>query len=94
MESQKQKLYELLKDGRPHRTDEICRVVYGEGKICPTCRRREYLSLSRVGARVWDLKKDGHEINGWKDKDNSALYWYQMEVPIKIERSEQLEFCR
>jgi hypothetical protein len=68
--SQTDKLYNLLRGGSAYRTDEIVRLVYGNG-----------LSLARVGARVWDVKhKYGIEIKGWHDKENPALYWYQMEV--------------
>lgn len=68
-QSQAEKLYELLKDGKPHRTDEIQRVVYGG----------DHLGLSRVGARVFDIKKKyGVEIKGWKDKERPSLYYYQL----------------
>lgn len=70
--SQAQKLHTLLSDGLPHRTDEIVREVYGEG-----------MSLARVGARIWDIKKKyGVRIDGWHDKENAALYWYQMKEVI------------
>ena len=70
--SQTDRLYNLLLDGRPHRTDEIVREVYGPG-----------LSLSRVGARIWDIKKKyGVEICGWKDKKVPTLYWYQLKRVI------------
>lgn len=71
--SQIEKLYNLLKDGRPHRTDEIMSIVYGG----------DHLGLARVGARIWDLKKKGYEINGRKDKENMTLYWYQLEKIIE-----------
>jgi len=67
--SQKQRLLELLSDGRPHRTDEICKKVYIIDSTVPT--------LARVGARIWDLKKEGHNIAGWHDENNPKLYWYQ-----------------
>ena len=57
----------LLQDGQAHRTDEIVKKVYGEG-----------LSLARVGARIWDLKKRGYAIRGWKDPKIKTLYWYQL----------------
>jgi len=66
--SQKEKLFELLRDGEPHRTDEIVEKVYGDKR----------LSLSRVGARIHDLKIDGHNITGWKDENRPTLYWYQL----------------
>ena len=87
MLSQKEKLYNLLKDGNPHRTDEIVAKVYGG----------EHLGLARVGARIWDLKRDGYEIKGEKDKQQPTLYYYQMilsgqtrlfEMPEK-----ELTFC-
>lgn len=67
--SQTEILYNLLKDGQPHRTDEIQDKVYGGS----------HLGLARVGARIYDVKrKYGIEINGWHDEDNPRLYWYQM----------------
>jgi hypothetical protein len=71
-ESQKKKLFKLLSDGLPHNVDEIIRVVYpNEGRM---------KTPARVGARVHDIKADGHEINGWKDSKNQSIYWYQMTV--------------
>lgn len=67
--SQTEKLYELLSDGLPHRTDEIMEKIYGGS----------HLGLARVGARIYDIKKKYDvSIQGWKDKDNEALYWYQI----------------
>jgi hypothetical protein len=58
--SQRQRLYELLLDGRSHRTDEIVDKIYGSR-----------LSLTRVGARIYDVqKKYKVKIKGWHDKDN------------------------
>ncbi len=70
--SQADKLYELLKDYRPHRTDEILRVVYGS----------EHAGIARIGARIADVKsKHGVEIHGWKDPERLSLYWYQLVKP-------------
>lgn len=66
--SQADKLLALLSDGLPHRTDEIAELVYGGS----------HLGLSRIGARVYDLKKKRYDINGWKDKETPSLYWYQL----------------
>lgn len=72
--SQNEKLYDLLKDRRPHSTLEILSVVYGGS----------HLGLARVSARVWDLThgkwagKSRVEINGWHDKENPTVYWYQI----------------
>lgn len=72
--SQADLLYKLLEDGLPHRTDEIQARVYGGS----------HLGLARVGARIYDIKKK-YSVNfeGWKDKDNPALYWYQL-TPKKV----------
>jgi hypothetical protein len=75
--SQTDKLYNLLKNGQPVRTDAIMEAVYGNG----------HLGLARVGARIWDLKKKyGVQIIGFKDKEKPTLYWYQ----IKRSEPEQL----
>ena len=67
--SQTERLYDLLTDGLPHRTDEIMESVYGGS----------HLGLARIGARVFDIKRRyGVEITGWKDDQNQALYWYQL----------------
>ena len=67
--SQTQKLYNLLSDGEPHRTDQIMKVVYGDS----------HLGLARVGARIWDIKsKYNVEIESWKDKEIPSLWWYQI----------------
>ena len=66
--SQKDSLFLLLNDGEPHSTVEILEVVYGGS----------HLGLARVGARIYDLRREGYDITGWKDKENPAIYWYQM----------------
>lgn len=69
--SQKDKLIELLSDGKAHRTDQIMRVVYGG----------DHLGLARVGARIYDIKQVKKvEIESWPDADNRALHWYRMKV--------------
>lgn len=70
MKSQTERLYELLKDGQPHRTDEILEKVYGS----------EHLGIARIGARVADLREK-YEIVGYKDKDNRSLYFYRLIGP-------------
>jgi len=72
--TQVEKLERLMGDFQAHRTDEIVEKVYGPG-----------LSLARVGARIYDLRKrlpPTQTIRGWHDKGNPALYWYQV-VPIE-----------
>lgn len=67
--SQTDKLEKLLLDYRPHRTDEIMITVYG-GK---------HLGIARIGARINDLKKRGHNIpNAIRDKYHKTLFWYRI----------------
>ena len=84
MASQKTKLFNLLKDGEPHRTDEILEIVYGNNR----------LGLARIGARIYDLKKEieeqGYTITGRHDVKRS-LYWYQM---IRKEPKQQEMFVQ
>lgn len=75
MKSQVERLWTLLSDGKPHRTDQILRKVYGS----------DQLSIARIAARIWDIKKkypDLH-IKGWHDKKIASLYWYQVIFPVK-----------
>lgn len=77
MKSQTDKLYNLLKDGESHRTDEIMKKVYGN----------DHLGLARVGARIYDIKvKYGVRINGWKDENKPSLYWYQLVLENDIDK--------
>lgn len=74
--SQAQRLDDLLSDFAPHRTDEIVEKVYGSSR----------LTLARPAARVYDLKQRfGYAINGWHDKDNPSLYWYQRSYAPSIQ---------
>lgn len=50
--SQKDRLHGLLKDGVWHDTVEILGKVYGG----------DHLGLARIGARVWEIKAEGHKI--------------------------------
>jgi hypothetical protein len=75
--TQTDRLYNLLSDGKPHRTDEIQVVVYGG----------DHRGLARVGARIYDIKyKHRVTINGWHDPDNKTLYWYQIVFPDIVNR--------
>lgn len=70
--SQTERLWLLLCDGNPHRTDEILLRVYGS----------EHAGIARIGARIADVKKKHDvEIRGYKDKQNPSLYWYQADIP-------------
>jgi len=69
--SQAERLYNLLSDGRPHRTDEILARVYGSA----------HCGIARIGARIWDIKKKyGVNIKCTPDDENKTLYWYRMEI--------------
>ncbi len=57
--SQVEKLFEILKDGKPHRTDEILKKVYGNSK----------LGIARIAARTYDVKNRYLvKIDSWNDK--------------------------
>lgn len=68
--SQAEKLWNALADGKPHRTDELLKTVYGD----------DHLGLARLGARVYDIQKKHPEVEivGWHDPINARLYFYQM----------------
>ena len=67
--SQVEKLFNLLKDRQPHRTDEILKKVYGNNK----------LGIARISARVYDVKnKYLVKIESWEDTKKRTLWWYQM----------------
>jgi len=66
--SQKQRLLHLLLDYQWHSTPEILEKVYGAA----------HLGLSRIGARCYDLKTDGHDIEGKNDEVNKTIYHYRL----------------
>jgi hypothetical protein len=69
--SQTQRLYNLLLDGKPYRTDRIMELVYGGS----------HLGIARIGARKFDIeKKYKVTIKSWPDPEKKSLWWYQMEV--------------
>lgn len=69
MNSQTEKLYNLLSDMKPHRTDEILHSVYGGS----------HLGIARISARIYDVKRKYHvEIESRRDTVNETLYWYQI----------------
>src|ERR1035438_863416 len=97
--SQTDRLYTLLSDGKPHRTDEIVQKIYSGG------------ALARLGGRINDLAngkwsgkfkcefvdavgnplgvKKG-EFKGWRDSQNGKLYWYRMKRPATEKVKEDL----
>lgn len=73
--SQSDRLYTILQDGLPHRSDALLSEVYNVG---------EGIWLARLGARVHDVKrKYGVFIKGWKAPENPKLYYYQLQKQFK-----------
>lgn len=78
--SQAESLLNLLSDGKPHSTFEITRIVYG----------LDHAGVCRISARIKELRDRGFDIDGFKDKENKARYWYQLKgeksaSPLHIE---------
>lgn len=72
--SQLRRLKELLSDNKWHRTDEIARVVYAtpEGAV----------TVSRIGARIFDLKKKFNaQVDSKPDHEQPSLWLYRMLPP-------------
>lgn len=72
--TQLQKLRRLLEDGKPHSTPEIQETVYGS----------THLGTARIASRVHDLRAAGLDVQGWKDADNPAIFWYQANCKPKV----------
>lgn len=51
-----------------------------------------HLGLARVGARIFDLKAQGHTIEGKKDADNPAIYWYQLTASPAAKKKPEVRF--
>ncbi len=66
--SQKERILEILKDCQPHSTFEIVETLFPGGMA----------GIFRLGARVWDIQKEGYVINGWHDPNDRRKYWYQI----------------
>ena len=68
-------MYNLLKDGQPHSTPEILRVVYGS----------EHLGIARISARAWDIrKKYAVQIESKRDSENPTIYFYKIKPQDKL----------
>lgn len=67
--SQESRLYDILSDGEPHRSDDLVNLVYGQDS-----------KLARLAARVYRIKIKHHEIDirSWKAPENAKLHYYQM----------------
>jgi len=73
--SLKDKIYEILKDGKPHRSDEIVRRLFRTDNTTK-------IGLFNLHARIHDLRKDGYNIPpATHDKEYSKLCWYQIVKP-------------
>lgn len=69
--TQKQKVYEFMKDGLWHTVPELIERVYGNDR----------LTGSRYGARFDELRKDGYEIE--KEHIRGGIYKYRMKSPVE-----------
>lgn len=66
--NQADRILNLLQDHFAHSTDDISKKIYGA----------DHAGTTRIGARIFDLRKRGYDIDGFPDKDNRALYYYQL----------------
>lgn len=67
--TQTERLWNLLSDHKPHRTDQILKLVYGNKK----------LGIARISARVYDIKRMfNKEIESYKDPVKQTLWWYRL----------------
>ena len=67
--SQTERLYNVLKDKEPHRTDELLAKVYGSS----------HLGIARISARIYDIKRNYRlMVKNWHDKKQPSLTWYQI----------------
>jgi len=68
-EGQVDRLFMLLQDKQPHRTDEIMNKIYGSS----------HLGIARISARIYDVKKRYNvEISCRKDIKHPTLVWYEL----------------
>ena len=68
--TQTDKLFEILKDGKAHRADELLREVYAI---------QEGPTVARLSARKLDVEnKFGVEITSWSDPNNRKLWFYRL----------------
>jgi len=70
--SQTEIIRRVLIDGCPHSAYELARII----------ARRKYGGARiehgiRIGARIWDLRRKGLAISGWRDEKNPRKFWYQ-----------------
>lgn len=78
--SQADVMLRLLSDYQPHSTREIVERVYGLNAP----------SIARVGARIYDLKQQGHVIESWTDKENRTIQWYRLKEPAPVQMAFQV----
>lgn len=78
--SQATRILKLLSDGAWHSTPEIQEKVYGS----------THLGTARIASRMHDLRSDGHVIDCKKDRENTTIYWYKLQLPGKDEKKERM----
>jgi len=79
--SQAEIIRRVLIDGRPHSAYELARII----------ARRKYGGAQiehgiRIGARIWDLRKAGMDIQSWRDEGNPQKCWYLLFFPERKPR--------
>jgi hypothetical protein len=87
--TQTERLYELLKEGRPVRTDEIAEKIYSGGSLARVGARINDLAVGNWPGKTWCQFVDERgnllgtkrgEHKGWHDPHNAKLYWYRMKI--------------
>ena len=74
--SQVERIKAILQDGEWHSNFEIIELAY----------LMNHASSARLSARIYDLKKQGYDIEGKDDKNNQTKYWYRMVInPVQLE---------
>jgi hypothetical protein len=72
MESQVTIIYEILKDGKAHSTYQITARMFNSVDTTK-------IGMWRLGAKISDLGKKGHEVKGfWGEENGKRVYFYQL----------------
>jgi hypothetical protein len=70
--SQVERLWDVMRDERPHSTYEIVSRVY-DIVDKPT--------IARLSARIFDMKKRfSCSVRSWPDQEDPKMWWYQAKV--------------
>lgn len=73
--SQVERIKAILEDGEWHSNFDLIAQAYGV----------DFPASARLAARINDLKKRGHHVEGKHDKENAKKYWYRMVLdPVQL----------